>query len=168
MKTPGRKNLRMALGAVAATGLGLGLSPFASGTVGSLWGVLIVILAWPVLPHWGAQAIFAAALAALAVPICGAGERWFETKDDGRIVADEFLTFPICMIGLPAGLDAYWVLVLAFVTCRMFDILKPPPANGLQKLRGGLGIVADDFFASLYSLAVNHALYRLILRWTGA
>jgi phosphatidylglycerophosphatase A len=155
----------MALGAVAATGMGLGLSPIAPGTVGTLWGVLLVFLFWPILPHPGLQAAFAALLSVLAIPICNAGDRWFRTKDDRRIVADEYLTFPLCMIGLPATLETGWVMVLAFVTCRAFDILKPPPAYGLQRLRGGLGIVMDDVIASLYSLALNHILYRLILRW---
>jgi phosphatidylglycerophosphatase A len=168
MTAPIRKNLRMAIGAVAATGLGLGLSPVAPGTVGTLWGVLLVTLVWPILPHWGAQAALAVFLTAIAVPICQAGERWFETKDDRRIVADEFLTFPLCMIGLPATGEAVWVMVLAFVTCRAFDILKPPPAYGLQKLPGGWGIVVDDVIASVYSLAVNHVLYRVILRWIAS
>lgn len=167
MTVSARKNLHMAIGAVAASGLGLGLSPVAPGTVGTLWGVLLVYLTWPILPHWGAQAAFAVLLAALAIPVCEAGDRWYGTKDDRRIVADEYLTFPLCMIGLPVTWETAWVMAVAFVTCRVLDILKPPPAYGLQKLKGGLGIVADDVVASLYSLAVNHVLYRLILRWIG-
>ncbi|MCP3860634.1 MAG: phosphatidylglycerophosphatase A, partial [Phycisphaeraceae bacterium] len=30
---------------------------------------------------------------------------------------------------------------------RVFDILKPPPANGLQRLGGGAGILVDDLIA---------------------
>jgi len=165
MKVSSRKTLRMALGAVAATGMGLGLSPIAPGTVGTLWGVLLVVFLWPILPNPGVQAAVAALLALVAIFICEAGDRWFKTKDDRRIVADEYLTFPLCMIGLPISREFWWVLVMAFVTCRVFDILKPPPANSLQRLPGGLGIVIDDVIASLYSLALNHILFRAIQRW---
>ena len=143
-----------------ATGGGLGYSPVASGTAGTLPGVLIVAAIWPL--GLTAQIVSAIILAVLAVPLCDIAEAHFRTKDDGRIVADEFMTFPICMIGLPL---TPWVLVMAFVSNRVFDILKPPPARGLQALPGGFGIVIDDVFATLYSLAANHLAYWFIGRY---
>lgn len=145
-----------------ASGFGLGWIPVASGTFGTLPGVLIVVLLWPVLPMPALQTAVALVLAAIAIPICGAAERSFGRKDDQRIVADEFLTFPICMIGLPVTLDHWWLVVMAFITFRICDILKPPPAHQLQRLHGGLGVVADDVFAALYSLGINHGLYLTI------
>lgn len=139
-----------------ATGFGLGLSPVASGTAGTLPGIALVwLLAW-ISPGPVASAAVAAALALIAVPICGAAERHFGKKDDGRVVADEYLTFPICLLGLPAE---PWVIAMAFLTARVFDVIKPPPARGAQELPGGWGIVADDVLSSLYALAVNHAVY---------
>ena len=144
-----------------ATGAGLGLSPVASGTVGTLPALPLVWLVWSRLGlGWPWQAALAAALSLLAVPVCGAAERHFGTKDDGRIVADEYMTFPLCMIGLPWH---PWVLLTAFLSCRFFDIAKLEPADRLQSLRGGAGIVADDVAASLYSLAFNHACFWLFL-----
>lgn len=139
-----------------ATGFGLGLSPVASGTVGTLLGVPLAFA----LAHLslGAQAAAAAALAVVALPICGAGERFYGTKDDGRIVADEYLTFPLCVLGLP-WLAHPWLLGAAFVVNRALDIVKPPPARQAQALPGGYGIVADDILSSLYALAVNHAIW---------
>ncbi|TFH14130.1 MAG: phosphatidylglycerophosphatase A [Lentisphaerales bacterium] len=141
-----------------ATGFGLGLSPVASGTVGTLPGILIVVGT----PDWGLapEILLALLWIVLAVPLCGIAEEHFRVKDDGRIVADEYMTFPLVLIGLP------WrqfpiLLVMAFVTHRLFDILKPPPARGIQKLTGGLGIVADDAISGLYALALNHILFRL-------
>jgi phosphatidylglycerophosphatase A len=143
-----------------ATGFGLGYSPFASGTVGTLPGVAIVLLVWSWTDSILLQSLLALALTAAAVPLCSTAEAVFGTKDDGRIVADEYLTFPICMIGLPLARSAWWLLPMAFVTCRVFDILKPPPAYQVQRLPRGWGIVVDDVFASLYSLAANHLLFR--------
>ena len=143
-----------------ATGFGLGWSPVASGTFGSLPGMLI---AWCVAP-WGVgwQVLAAAVLAAVAVPLCDIGEELLARKDDGRIVADEYLTFPICLIGIP-WLTHPWFLGIAFVVCRVMDIVKPPPARQAQNLTGGLGIVTDDVLSGLYALLLNHLLWRFIV-----
>ena len=144
-----------------ATGFGTGFSPFASGTVGTLLAVPFVWVVWPHLTSWPLQLLLAVALAVLAIPICSAAERRFQTKDDGRIVADEYLVFPICMVGLPAEPI---ILGIAFVTARVFDIWKPQPANRLQAVKGGTGIVLDDVIASLYSLGLNHVIYHFLLK----
>jgi len=158
-----------------ATGFGLGLSPVASGTAGTLLGLPIML---GLAPLWACyageavhahgmglmlmtQAIAALCLALLAVPVCDVAEKHFGRKDDGRIVADEFMTFPIGLLGLPL---CPWVLALAFLTNRVFDVLKPFPAHRLQHLPGGPGIVVDDVVAALYSLLVNHGIYYLVLR----
>ncbi len=137
-----------------ATGGGLGYSPVASGTFGTLPGLLIVAATW----HLGltVQIVACIILAVAAVPLCEIAEDYFGKKDDGRIVADEFMTFPISMVGLPLH---PLVLALAFLTNRIFDILKPPPARELQALHGGFGIVIDDVFAAFYSLVANHLVY---------
>ena len=141
-----------------ATGCGFGYSPIASGTVGSLWGIPIVY-AMQFLPGLTWQIIVAAVLSLVAIPICDAAEPYFNKKDPGFIVADEYLTFPICMLGLPFE---PWVIVMCFCSCRFFDILKPPPARGLERLKGGLGITIDDIIASVYSLGANHLAFWVI------
>lgn len=146
-----------------ATGLGLGYSPFASGTVGSVWGVAIVwgLYAWGV--SQPAYIAWCVVFVLLAIPICHMGEQVFKKKDDGRIVADEYLTFPICMIGLyPFVGDHWWLLPMAFCTNRFFDILKLPPAAQLEYIPGGAGITLDDVAASLYSLIANWAAFWVI------
>jgi phosphatidylglycerophosphatase A len=34
------------------------------------------------------------------------------------------------------------------------DILKPPPARGIQRMPGGWGIVLDDLVAGVYALVI--------------
>lgn len=145
-----------------ATGLGLGLSPVASGTAGALLGVPLAFAMGSL--GWVAQAVICACLVCVAVPLCSAGEEYLGRKDDGRIVADEYLTFPICLIGLPC-VQYLWLLGMAFVVNRLMDILKPPPARQAQDLQGGLGIVIDDTISSLYALGINHALFWVVLRY---
>lgn len=145
-----------------ATGFGLGYSPVASGTVGSIPGVVIVLLSAH-LPL-AQQIALAVVLALVAIPITGHAEECFGRKDDGRIVADEYLTFLICVLGLP-WLQHPWLLGVAFVTNRVADIIKPFPARQAQNLAGGLGIVLDDVLACLYALALNHGIWYAASRW---
>jgi len=146
---------------VLTTGFGLGYSPLAPGTTGTLPGLPLALAIALLPPHLRIWACVVLAL--LAIPLCDWGENYFDRKDDRHIVADEWLTFPICLLGLP-WLQYPWLLAIAFVVSRGFDILKPPPARQAQQLNGGLGIVADDVMSGLYALAVNHLIWVLILR----
>ncbi len=147
-----------------ATGFGLGLAPVASGTFGTLPGILIALALNA--QSWRIQAAASALMILTAIPICGAAEKVFKKKDDGRIVADEYLTFPLVVIGIPIT-GAFWPMIpIAFVVHRVMDILKPSPARESQKLGGGLGIVIDDAISGLYALAINHAIFQA-LKWGG-
>ena len=78
----------------------------------------------------------------------------------------------IALLGLHAFLPAAsagplgWGLVLAaFLLFRLLDVWKPGPIDGLQRLPGGLGVMADDVaagavVASLFGLAAAGGLLR--------
>ncbi len=142
-----------------ATGFGLGYAPVASGTFGALLGCVLV---------WGMtnltlrmQIILCIAMTLACIPICTYAEKALGgEKDNGKIVADEYLTFPICMLGMyTLWQDNWWLMPMCFVVSRIMDIIKPFPAYRLQALRSGLGIAIDDLVASLYALAANWFLY---------
>ena len=144
-----------------ATGLGLGLvAPVAPGTIGSLPGVALAY-ATTLLPLW-LQIPVAMGLTLLAVPFCEIAEQILGVKDDGRITADEWMLFPLALVGIPLADLPWWSMIVFFVVVRLVDILKPWPARGLQSIPGGRGIVIDDFVANLYSLAINWAIYWLV------
>lgn len=148
-----------------ANGFGLGLSPVASGTVGTLLGIPLAYLVFLCPVTW-AHIVSCALLVALAVVVSDVAEKHYREqggkKDDGRIVADEYMLLPIVFIGLPM---TWQMVVIGFLTARFFDILKPWPARGLQSVKGGMGIVLDDLFASFYALAANHAIYWALCRF---
>ena len=158
-------NILKKLPVIIATGFGLGYVPVASGTFGSLLGCLIV---WTLssfhLKLW-IQIIACIIMVLSCIPICSFAEKALGgIKDNGKIVADEFLTFPICMLGMYDLWQAHlWLMPMCFIVCRFMDIVKPFPAYRSQKLPSGLGITIDDVIASLYALAVNWLLYLLIL-----
>ena len=140
-----------------ATGCGLGRIPVAPGTFGTLGGIP---LAWAIAqlpgPVWPAVALIAACL--VGILICTRAVRALgKGKDPGSIVWDEIASLPITLWGMP--LDDWRVLVLGFALHRLFDITKPPPARQLERLPDGLGIMADDWIAGVYS----HIALRLIV-----
>lgn len=145
----------------AATGFGIGLfAPFAPGTFGSAPGVALALALSFAPAAW--QIACAAALAALAVPVCSAAERRLGVRDDGRITADEWMLFPVAVLGIPLHALPWQATALFFVVVRAIDIVKPPPAWQLQAVPGGAGVVLDDLAANLYALGVNWILYAWI------
>jgi phosphatidylglycerophosphatase A len=132
-----------------ATGCGLGYASIAPGTVGSLAGLP---LAWGLhqLPVW-AQCAGAVLCFIVGIPICGSGARQLGLNDPGAVVFDEIAAFAVVFLLTPFSLLS---AALGFVLFRVFDILKPWPARRLERLSGGLGIMADDFAAGVYSAAV--------------
>ncbi|HYC77944.1 MAG TPA: phosphatidylglycerophosphatase A [Planctomycetota bacterium] len=53
-------------------------------------------------------------------------------------------------------------LALAVAFFRLFDVLKPPPIRGLQRARGGHGVVLDDAVAGVFALLASVAVERLL------
>lgn len=153
------KKLLSRIPTAIATGFGLGYAPVASGTFGALLGCVLV---------WGMtsrslemQIILCIAMTLACIPICSFAEKALGgEKDNGKIVADEYLTFPICMLGMYSlWQDNWWLMPMCFVVNRIMDIIKPFPAYQLQSLRSGLGITIDDLVSSLYALGANWLLY---------
>lgn len=99
------------------------------------------------------------AVCAIGVPICtAAARRLGGRKDPGAIVFDEIASMPITFFLIP--LDRPATVVAGFLLHRFFDILKPQPARSLERLPEGLGIMADDWIAGLYSnLALHLAIW---------
>lgn len=145
-----------------ATGFGLGLAPVAPGTFGSLIGLP---LAWWLLGRsTGQQAVIIALMLVAAVPVCHIAAWHYDGLDHGSIVADEYVAFPLAVLGLKAARHPL-VLALAFGVYRFFDALKPPPIHLAEYVTGGLGIVLDDVIAALVSWLVVALIVTLWQRW---
>jgi len=122
-----------------------GYAPVAPATVAS---ALVAAIGWfvppPALPIT-LGVIAAGALA--AVWICGEAEKDLG-HDAGPIVADEAVGQSLALLLVPHTLVAFGASFLLF---RLFDIWKPFPVRNLEKLPGGWGIMADDWFAGVYA-----------------
>jgi phosphatidylglycerophosphatase A len=85
----------------------------------------------------------------------GPGRKLVKTKDARPIVIDEVVGMWVALLFLPYRIG---YLLSAFVLFRLFDILKPFPADHTQRLRGGLGIMVDDIIAGIYASAILHSI----------
>ena len=139
----------------------LGCSPFAPGTFGTLGGVAIAWLlaktAW--FPLWAILAC--AVLYAVSAPLGAWAERYAGKKDPGIFVIDEVIGYLITVLwtGGPSPL----ALAVAFFVFRFFDIVKPPPARAMERIRGGHGILLDDVVAGVWGLVLVMLPARLLL-----
>ncbi|KWT90932.1 phosphatidylglycerophosphatase A family protein [Candidatus Magnetominusculus xianensis] len=122
----------------------VGYAPIASGTFGTLAALVFFVLFWP--------SDFTLLMITAVVIIVGtvaahAAEGFFKEKDSGKIVIDEVAGFFVSILYVPKG---FVVIVLAFFLFRAFDIIKPPPVNYMERIKGGLGVMLDDVAAGLY------------------
>lgn len=156
-----RPKPRMTPAVLIATGLGVGFSPIMPGTVGALWGLP---LSWALAQlSLAAQIPIIVLLCIAGIPICTAAAKEIGRKDPGSVVLDEYASLPITFLLVPVELmSSPWVLASGFVLHRVFDISKPPPIDRLEKLPDGLGIMADDWVAAIYSCAALHLLLWMI------
>ena len=150
-----------ALGKAIGAGLGTGLSPIAPGTVGSLAAVAIYYFIALAVGSLSLYFLVALVIGGSAIGVWATGLLVTEDESDpGRAVWDEFVGMWITCLFLPPTI--LW-LALAFVLFRVFDVLKPWPANVMERLPRGWGIMADDVVAGLYGavlLNVAHLAWR--------
>lgn len=139
-----------------ATACGVGYVPVAPGTWGSAVGLLVW---WAIGPSSTAGQVFVTAgLLAAGALSSGVAERHFSRTDPGQIVIDEVVGMLLTLLLNPVG----WGGALAgFVLFRAADILKPFPARRLERLPGGLGVMADDVMAAVYANLALRALLAL-------
>jgi phosphatidylglycerophosphatase A len=140
-----------------ATSFGAGYAPVAPGTAGSAVGVLIYFLLWkrPLAEQVGWT------LAITAVGIWAAGEaaRFFAKPDPSPVVIDEVAGQLVTYLATGVGVRG---AILGFLFFRALDIIKPWPANRLEALHGGWGIMADDVMAAAYGCALLHGVIWLV------
>jgi phosphatidylglycerophosphatase A len=128
-----------------ASALGAGYFPFAPGTMGSVVGLAV----WAVIPASPlVQALVIVALFAAGSWSGSVAEKHFGRTDPGQVVIDEVMGMLITLFLNPVG----WLgAIVGFLLFRVFDIIKPFPANRLESLPGGIGVMADDAMAAVYA-----------------
>jgi phosphatidylglycerophosphatase A len=131
---------------ILGTWFGSGLSPFASGTFGTLAAAPLVALS-SLFSHLS-SALFLMIMILIAIWASQVVHGLLKKKDPSEVVIDEVAGFLLTMLWIPLS---WGTLLTGFLLFRLFDIWKPWPANAAEKRHGGLGIVLDDLVAGLYA-----------------
>jgi len=137
------------------SGFFTGYFPVASGTVGSLAAIVIYLIP-------GFEQLFVIIPTTLVIIFYGIyiGTK-FEAeygKDPAQCTIDEVAGTWISLIALP---KTFGIIIAAFFLWRILDIIKPPPARNLERLKGGLGIMIDDVISGIYTLIIMHLVVYL-------
>jgi len=149
---------------LAGTSFGLGYSPVAPGSVGSLPAVGIYLIIAVFASRENHAALISAALlisCVLTVFLGNWAEKTWNKVDPRCFVLDEYagFFFTVLLFRVDSILaTALW----GFVMTRIADIIKPPPANMLEQIPGGWGMLLDDLAASVWAgivLIIGAALW---------
>src|SRR5476651_2642556 len=132
-----------------ATVLGVGYAPVAPGTFGSAAGLLL----WWLLPATPAVQIGVIVVLFVVGSWSGSvAEKHFGRTDPGQVVVDEVMG-----------------MLITLLIFRVADIIKPYPANRLESLHGGIGVMADDGMAAIYAnIALRGCVWSAshVMGWT--
>ncbi len=152
MSKPTFQDIRKDPALMLATWFGCGLSPIMPGTVGSIGALPFAFLIHVTLGNFGLMA-FSLLMFFIG---CWASNRYLarysENPDPGAIVIDEVAGQALLLSVLFPTFNSYLVGLLLF---RLFDIVKPWPVSVAdEKIKGGLGVMADDMVAGFYPIFV--------------
>ncbi len=125
--------------ALVSTCFGIGFISTMPGTVAS-FAAMVFALIVPV------HLVLILLTAVLGVFASGIYACSLEKKDPGEIVIDEVVGMWIALYGHSPAM-----FIPAFGLFRILDIVKPFPVRNLEILPGGMGIMADDIAAGLFS-----------------
>ena len=137
---------------------GVGYLPLMPGTFGSLLAVGIFLLFAKITTGSLLVAVVLFLIFVSAVVGIWAAtrtEQLLGRKDPGKIVVDEVAGQFIALF--PITLFSRWstpAVIVSLILFRFFDIVKPYPANRLQDLKGGAGVMFDDLVAGVYAAVV--------------
>ena len=148
---------------VIGTFFGSGYAPIAPATAGSF---LLAVMWWAAWTWLGPISLWLnlmllAATIAIGIPVAGALEK-IHGEDPKLVVIDEVAGMLVTYIGVTGG-PAAWLA--GFLWFRIFDILKPLGVRRLERLGGGLGIMADDLGAGVLACVATHLTLPVLAGW---
>jgi phosphatidylglycerophosphatase A len=139
---------------IFASGLYSGYFPVASGTAGSF----VALLLYYFIPQFSDSHLLLLAMVVtfvLGIPASEMMEKYYG-HDPSEVTIDEVVGMWITLFFLPKNI---LIVGSAFLIFRVFDILKPYPANRFDTMHGGFGIMMDDVVSGVYSNLVLQVLF---------
>lgn len=136
----------------------LGYTPLIPGTIGSLGGLLFYLM----VKHDTALYIGSLiVLIVLALLVINKAEEHFGKKDARPIVIDEAAGMMTALLFVP---QEPVLIVFAFISFRLFDIVKPFPIKWAETRRSPWGVILDDIIAGIYTNLATQAFFILAIK----
>ena len=135
-----------------ATVFYIGYVPYASGTAGSIAGLGCYMLIKDFTALYITVTLVLLIVGVWSASVC---EKGFASKDPKQIVIDEFAGMMVTYLLLPYNPK---MVIAGFFIFRFFDIFKLPWIKKSERLRGGYGIMMDDFCAALIANTILRIL----------
>lgn len=140
---------------IIGSGFYTGYISVASGTFGSLIGLLIYFIPgfeklWVILPSTVILFFYGVYVSTKFENIYG--------KDPAECTVDEIVGTWIALIALPKTI---LISITSFLIWRILDIIKPFPARNSENLSSGWGIMMDDVISGVYALIIVHFIVYL-------
>lgn len=141
-----------------ASGLFTGYAPIASGTVGSVLGLLIYCL-----PGFESPFVVLPTIVVCFVLGVFASTRMEAVygNDPHEVVIDEIVGMWIALLFLP---KAILPALISFFLFRLMDIIKPFPANKFNAMSGGFAVMMDDVIAGIYANVILELVFFIAAR----
>ena len=151
------KNVLPFLDRMVSTVFGIGYSPWAPGTMGSLAALAF----WLILPTETAsrEVLGISVVSVLGILSSGRFSARLGIVDPGIIVVDEFVGQFISLLWTEHDIIHG---LTAFLFFRILDIFKLGPIRWAEQLPGGVGIMADDMLAGLLAGVLTSVIYRIV------
>ena len=129
----------------------IGRFPFASGTLGSLVGV--VLWYYLISINFLILILFFTFYLILSFILINIYLKNSNNDDPSEVICDEIIgqLIPLSIISIA---DDTYLILIAFISFRIFDIFKFYPANKAEELPGASGVILDDVIAGIYSLII--------------
>ena len=130
-----------------ATGCFVGKIPIAPGTAGTVVGVLLYLLIWPLPPIL--YVVTTVTFIFFAVWVSTKAQEIYGEQDPREVVIDEIAGFLVTMAFHKYDVS---LIIGGFILFRIFDIVKPFPLRWIERrFLSGWGIVLDDVAAGIYA-----------------
>ncbi|MBI4394789.1 MAG: phosphatidylglycerophosphatase A [Candidatus Omnitrophica bacterium] len=132
----------------------IGHVKFAPGSLGSIVGLLLVLVASS---HFILLIVLFFIFLCVGISSSAVASRELNAHDPPQVVIDEVCGVLVSFIGIPLNFST---VLIGFIGFRFFDILKPPPLRWLERFPSGFGIVLDDVAAGIYTNLILQILIR--------
>ena len=135
----------------------IGYVKWAPGTFGSLFSLIIIIFLHNIV-HKNEFIILFVCILLMATICIKIYSKSVNKHDAKEIIIDEFLGIYLIIIfsyDLKIFNNEFVQILLILFFFRIFDILKPFPANWIDKnMKNSYGIILDDMIAGVYTITV--------------